>query len=124
MKMKKSVFLLFFIAAFFCFSKPLQAVEPATVTAAAPKALELAAIWSPHTISTLQSVGTGFLKIGESAASILLLPAGILQCTLGMPFGMFDDGASNFIKGLCAPFELVYQVVLLPVRIISLGTVR
>ena len=66
----------------------------------------------------------GIMKIGESAASILLLPAGILQCTLGMPFGMFDDGASNFIKGLCAPFELVYQVVLLPVRIISLGTVR
>lgn len=105
-----------------CYSA--QAVDPATVTAAAPKALELATIWSPHAASTLQSTGIGLMKIGESTVSILLLPAGILQCTLGAPFGMFDDGVDNFIKGICAPFELVYQVILLPVRIISLGTVR
>ncbi|MBR7121755.1 MAG: hypothetical protein IKC94_05895 [Lentisphaeria bacterium] len=103
---------------------PARAVDPVTVTAAAPKAFELASIWSPHAINALQSGGIGLMKIGESAVSILLLPAGILQCTLGAPFGMFSNGVDNFIKGICAPFELVYQVILLPVRIISLGTVR
>lgn len=110
--------------ALFAMMKPVAAIDPATMTAAAPKALELASIWSPHTISALQSGGVGLMKIGESTLSILLLPAGILQCTLGAPFGMFDDGVQNCIKGGCAPFELVYQVILLPVRIISLGTVR
>ena len=67
-----------------CYSA--QAVDPATVTAAAPKALELATIWSPHAASTLQSTGIGLMKIGESTVSILLLPAGILQWTLKRSF--------------------------------------
>lgn len=121
--MKKIATGVFIFFCLFCAGR-VYAVEPATVTAAAPKALELASIWSPHAISTLQSVGTGLKEIGISAVSILLLPAGILQCTLGAPFGMFSDGTQNCLKGICAPFELIYQVILLPVRIISLGSVR
>jgi hypothetical protein len=121
--MKKLIFVFSLMLAVF-FVHPVRAVDPATMTAAAPRALELAAIWSPHAASTLQSGGIGLMKIGEATVSILLLPAGILQCTLGAPFGMFDDGVDNFITGICAPFELLYQVILLPVRIISLGTVR
>ena len=120
----KKYLLLIFLLLFTAFLPSAKAVDPATVTAAAPKALELAAIWSPHTISTLQSSGIGLMKIGESTLSILLLPAGILQCTLGAPFGMFDDGVQNCITGGTAPFELIYQVILLPIRILSLGTVR
>ena len=121
--MKKLTMGIFLFCALF-FAGKVYAVEPATITAAAPKALELASIWSPHAISTLQSVGTGLMEIGKSTVSILLLPAGILQCTLGAPFGMFDDGAQNCWKGIGAPFELVYQVILLPVRIVSLGSIR
>lgn len=108
----------------FAFLPSAKAVDPATMTAAAPKALELASIWSPHTISTMQSAGIGLMEIGKSTASILLLPAGILQCTLGVPFGMLDNGVQNCISGFIAPFELIYQIVLFPVRIVSLGTVR
>lgn len=122
--MKKLGVLLVIFGAVFAFVPEAEAVDPATMTAAAPKALELAAIWSPHTISTMQSAGIGLKEMGKSTACILLLPAGLLQCTLGAPFGMFDDGVQNCISGFIAPFELVYQVVLFPVRIISLGTVR
>jgi hypothetical protein len=121
--MKKFAVGIFIFFCLFCAGK-LHAIDPATMTAAAPKALELAEIWSPHTINALQSVGIGFMEIGRSTVSILLLPAGILQCTLGAPFGYFGEGAQNCLKGICAPFELVYQVILLPVRVISLGTVR
>ena len=112
------------LAALFLLAAPASAVDPATMTAAAPKALELASIWSPHTISALQSGGIGMMKMGEAAASIFLLPLGLAQCTLGAPLGMFDDGAVNCIKGGMAPFELVYQAVLLPIRFLSLGTIR
>lgn len=121
--MKKYI-LAFFLLFFIAFIPAAKAIDPATATAAAPKALELASIWSPHAISALQSGGIGLMKIGESTLSILLLPAGILQCTLGAPFGMFDDGVQNCISGGIAPFELIYQVILLPIRILSLGTVR
>ena len=120
----KKMLLISFLGILFAVGKPALALDPATMTSAAPKALELAAIWSPHTISALQSGGIGLMKIGESVISILLLPAGVLQCTLGLPFGMFDDGVRNFIKGGKAPFELVYQTILFPIRIISLGSVK
>ena len=116
--------MIIFLAGAFAVIKPAAALDPATMTAAAPKALELAAIWSPHTIKTLQSCGTGMMNIGKSAFSIFLLPVGILQCTLGLPFGMFSDGVDNCVKGGIAPFELTYQVILLPIRIFSLGTVH
>ena len=120
----KKYFCLLFFCVIFCFAPKAEAVDPATVTAAAPKAVELAGIWSPHAINTLQSCGIGLMNIGRSAASILLLPTGLLQCTLGAPFGMFDDGVNNCIRGGCAPFELVYEVIILPVRLVSLGAVR
>ena len=94
------------------------------MVSAAPKALELAAIWSPHTINAMQSTGSGLLEIGKATLNILRLPLGILQCTAGAPFGLFDSGTQNVLQGLSAPFELIYQVILLPIRIVSLGTVR
>ena len=105
-------------------SAEVRAIDAATMASSAPKALELAAIWSPHTITALQSGGIGMMKMGEAAATIFLLPLGLAQCTAGAPFGMFDDGAENCIRGGMAPFELVYQAVLLPIRLISLGAVQ
>lgn len=121
--MKKILMIIFMIGAF-AVIKPAKALDPATMTAAAPKAMELAAIWSPHTIRALQSGGVGLMQIGKSALSIFWLPVGVLQCTLGMPFGMFDDGVANCVRGGIAPFELTYQIILLPIRIFSLGTVQ
>lgn len=120
----KKLLMIVCLGAAFAVVKPAAAVDPATMTAAAPKALELAAIWSPHTIRALQSGGVGLMQIGKATVSIFLLPVGILQCTLGMPFGMFDDGVGNCVKGGIAPFELTYQVILFPIRIFSLGAVQ
>ena len=120
----KTAIILMIVILVSVFAPKLRAVDPATMTAAAPQALELASIWSPHAINALQSGGVGLMNIGKATASILLLPAGVLQCTLGAPFGMFEDGITNCIKGSCAPFELVYEVILLPIRLVSLGAVR
>ena len=100
------------------------AVDPATMTAAAPRALELATLWSPHAINAMQSAGVGFVDIGVSTINILRLPLGLVQCTLGYPFGFGEAGMENCVRGATAPFELVFHVLLLPVRIISLGAVR
>ena len=121
--MKKVFFILVLLTAVLHIHQA-KAVEPATFTAAAPKALELAAIWSPHAANAMQSGGIGLMKIGEATVNILCLPLGVVQCTLGAPFGYWDRGVNNCIIGGYAPFQLVYQVILLPVRLISLGAVK
>ena len=122
--MKRNCFALLLLMIAALYVRQVEALEPATVTAAAPKALELAAIWSPHAANAMQSGGIGLMKIGESAVKILCLPLGAVQCTLGAPFGYFDNGVSNCIIGGNAPFQLVYQVILFPIRLISLGAVK
>ena len=104
---------------------PLQtrAIEPSTFITALPQAAQLAQTWSPQIFRAMGSTGTGLLKIGTAVFDIFRLPWGLLQSTLGAPFGFFDSGVQNMGKGLLAPCELVLQLLLLPVRIISLGTI-
>ena len=120
----KSILPVLILFSFFLWINPAKAIDPATMTSAAPKAVELAAIWSPHAANTLQSCGIGLYNIGEATLNIFYLPLGVVQCTLGAPFGYFGDGVSSLFTGLKAPFLLVYQVILLPVRLVSLGTVK
>lgn len=101
----------------------VKAFEPSSMITALPQAAQLAQTWSPQLFRTLSSTGTGLLKIGTAVFDIFRLPWGMLQSTLGAPFGFFDQGVQNMGKGLLAPCELVLQVLLLPVRIISLGTI-
>ena len=107
-------------------SMPLsvRAVDFMTMSSTAPQALDLASMWSPHAINAMQSGGLGLVKVGESALNILRLPLGVVECTLGYPFGFAEDGLNNCMAGLFAPFELVGNVMMLPVRIFSLGAVR
>ncbi|MCI5779021.1 MAG: hypothetical protein MR051_04290 [Lentisphaeria bacterium] len=102
----------------------VRAFDPMTMSSAAPQALELATLWSPHAINAMQSGGLGFVNVGQAMLNILKLPLGLLQCTLGYPFGMAESGVNNCVGGVAAPFELVYHTLLLPVRILSLGAVR
>jgi len=100
------------------------AFEPASLVSAAPQAAQLAAMWTPHTVSALSSVGQGMFKTGEAFVNIFRLPLGMLQCSFGAPFGYFYAGCDNCMRGAIAPFQFIGQTLLLPVRIISLGTVR
>lgn len=102
----------------------LRAADPVAIGTAAPQALELASLWSPHAINAMQSGGIGLVKTGEALINIFRLPLGVLQCTAGYPFGYGSDGLDNCVRGVAAPFELVFQVLMLPVRILSLGAVR
>lgn len=100
-----------------------KAVDPSTLITAAPHAAQLAKLWSPQLFRALGSTGTGLYKMGAAMLNFFRLPLGLLQCTLGAPFGFFGDGTSNVAQGLIAPCELLLQTLLLPVRIISLGTI-
>ena len=116
--------MLMLLCGFLSMPLSVRAVDFMTMSSTAPQALDLASMWSPHAINAMQSGGLGLVKVGESALNILRLPLGLVECTLGYPFGFAEDGLNNCMAGLCAPFELVGNVMLLPVRIFSLGAVR
>ena len=103
--------LLMFSAVF----SPLEVqAEPVTMVVLAPLALEAAKQLSPHAITALRSGGMQLLEICKDMGNLLRLPLGVIQATLGIPFGMLGNGLENITIGLCAPFQLLGDVLILP----------
>ena len=100
----------------FCgiFSPAKVKAEPVTMVVLAPLALEAAKMASPYAISALHSGGAQLYEIGKDCANIFLLPFGLLQATLGSPFGYFGNGMENIVLGLAAPFQLAGDILILP----------
>ncbi|MCI5779494.1 MAG: hypothetical protein MR051_06750 [Lentisphaeria bacterium] len=89
--------------------------EPVTMVLLAPVALKVAKDASPHVISGMRGAGDQMLAVAQDLGNILLLPWGVVQATAGLPFGYMDDGFGNIFAGVCAPFQLVMDVLMLPV---------
>ncbi len=100
---------------------PKAQAEPVTMVILAPLALEAAKQVSPYAISALQSGGRQLLEVGKDLGNLLRLPLGIIQVTLGLPFGMLGDGVENITIGLFAPFQLVGDVLILPLSFFGVG---
>jgi len=92
---------------------PVKA-EPVTMMVLAPVALKVANDASPYVISGMRSSGSQLLEVAKDIGNILRLPWGAVQATAGAPFGYFNDGLSNIWTGVCAPFHLVVDIILLP----------
>ena len=88
--------------------------EPVTMMVLAPVALKVANDASPYVISGMRSSGSQLLEVAKDIGNILRLPWGAVQATAGAPFGYFNDGLSNIWTGVCAPFHLVVDIILLP----------
>ena len=104
------------------FSTPkAHAIDPVTIAILAPIAIKAAQVAAPYVIRGLKSGGVGLIKVGADALKILLLPLGILQCTILAPFGGLSSGLPNIAQGAVAPFTLVMDTILLPIRFCGVG---
>ena len=95
-------------------ASPQTHAEPVTMIILAPLALKAANMASPHIIEWMTNSGAQLLTIGKDIVDIFCLPLGIVQCTAGVPFGLFSNGLGNIGAGCVAPFKLVVDVLLLP----------
>ena len=95
--------------------------EPVTMVILAPLALEAAKQASPYVITAMQNGGRQMLEIGKDMGNLLMLPLGIVQATLGIPLGLLGNGLENIVIGLCAPFQLVGDVLILPLSFFGVG---
>ncbi len=99
-----------------------EAIDPVTIAILAPLALKAAEVARPYVIRGLMSGGRQMLTMGVDILEIMLLPLGVLQATLGAPFGGFAPGLKNVVKGSIAPFKLVFHTLLLPISFFGIGT--
>ena len=106
------------IAAYFCtvVPAPAKAMDPVTIAVLAPIAIKAAKVMRPYIQRGLISGTKGLIQTGKDTLEILYLPWGVVQMTLGLPFGGLGPGISNVGRGLIAPFKVVADVLYLPLQ--------
>lgn len=86
-------------------------MDPVTIAILAPVAIEGARVASPYIIRGLASGGKHLLVMAEHTAEIFLIPWGLGQ----MLVMDYAGGFGNICQGMCAPFKLVGDVLILPI---------
>ncbi len=100
----------------------VRAMDPVTIAILAPIAIKAAEVMMPYVIQGLKNAGVHLLKMGLDLASILKLPLGLIQSTLGYPLGLFRDGLKNIIDGVLAPFQFTWHTLTFPLAIFGYAT--
>ena len=111
-------------AAWLCPAPEAKAFDPITISLLAPMAMDAANTAGPYMLQGLCSAGQLCAQIGGDLLDVFRLPLGVLELTLGLPFGLFNDGLSNCVSGIEAPFCLCWHVVILPVSLFAGGAVH
>ncbi len=96
-----------------------KAMDPVTIAILAPYALPVAEAAGKHAFKGLMAGMPALGDMGTSLLSIFLLPVGVLECTIGMPFGFFGDGIGNVWDGGVAPFKFAYSTLTWPAKSIA-----
>jgi hypothetical protein len=117
--------LIVIILAFFVFLPlPVQkagAMDPVTIAILAPVALKGARAASPYVIRGMQNAGRQMIVIGKDVTEIFCLPLGVVQTTLGAPFGFFGNGVQNIGSGVVAPFKMTWDILMLPLAMFGVS---
>ncbi len=93
-----------------------HAIDPVTIAILAPAAMRMAETAQPYVIQGMLGGARGLAQIGMAAFKILYIPWGVVECTLGLPFGGLSPGIANICEGSMAPFELVFHTIMFPAR--------
>ena len=119
MVLRQKILILLLVAGLFLpvGSVKLHAMDPVTIAILAPVAIKAAEVMMPYVIQGLKNAGAHLLKMGIDVATILKLPMGLVQSTLGAPVGMFGDGVRNMVDGVLAPFQLIWHTLMFPFAI-------
>ena len=105
------------LTGFFMNSAPeARAIDPVTIAILTPIAIKAAQVAAPYVYRALANMGKGSLRIFPDLLGIFKLPIGIGMMVFGWPFqGVAVRGAVYTVQGVCAPFQLVWHTLMIPV---------
>jgi len=91
-----------------------QAIEPITMVLLAPVALKVYEAAEPRLVRGAKYGGRKLVQMGSNIIEFFYLPLGVIQTTLGAPFGYFSNGVRNIGKGALAPCKLIINTLAFP----------
>ncbi|MBR7119901.1 MAG: hypothetical protein IKC77_06870 [Lentisphaeria bacterium] len=103
-----------------CVPNRVQAMDPVTIAILAPIAIKAAQAARPYIVRGLINLGKGFVKILKSAFGLVFLPYGLGKMMFAWPWGGFRSGFIYTLKGLIAPFKMLFHTLLLPLYMVGL----
>lgn len=114
--LRKPIFV-FMFSSMLLFAFPIpkaKAFEPVSMSVLAAIAMPYAIQAAQYTIKGLIRTAPCWMKQGMELLDILRLPLGLLEVTLGAPFGFFWMGVVDMWKGFIAPFMFLKEFLSLP----------
>ena len=97
-----------------------HAIDPVTIAILAPIALKAAEAARPYVIRGLINLAKGFVKVFKSMFGIIYLPYGLGKMMFAWPWGGFRSGFIYTVRGLIAPFKMIFHILLLPLYTVGL----
>ena len=112
MTMRKTWILLLVLL---CFAVPramprVEAMDPVTIAILTPIAIKGAQIAAPYVMRGLMSGAQHMVSMGYDLVNFFRLPLGVLQVTVGIPFGQLGNGVRNMVAGGIAPFKFIIKI--------------
>lgn len=92
-------------------------LDPVTIMILAPIALKAAAIAKPYVIRGLMNLGKHCVKMGSAMLEFMRMPVGMIQMTLGAPFGGLAPGLKNIVKGGLGLGKFIVRATMIPLAI-------
>ena len=117
--MRRNLNILFLVLALFVAFVPqtAKAMDPVTIAVLAPIAIKAAQAARPYIVRGLINLGKGFIKILKSSFGIIYLPYGMGKMMFAWPWGGFRSGFVYTLKGLFAPFKMIFHTLMLPLYV-------
>ncbi len=104
-------------AAFFVRTPEAKAMDPITIAAiAAPIVIPMVKAAMPYVLRGALNFAKGLFDVFLDMSGFFLLPLGMMEASLGAPFGLFDLGMSHLGRGAMAPLKMMWSTMLLPVK--------
>ncbi len=119
--MKKLFFFILFAIFYTGVKVPeAKAFDPVTLAILAPYAMPYAEAAGKQALKGMVNAAPAMMDVLTNMLSIFLLPLGVIEVTVGAPFGFFGDGCYNIADGVMAPFKMVYSMLTVPVKLTGL----
>ena len=100
-----------------------EAFEPISMSIVAaillPYAIQFVKAASPYVMKGAMNFSGAMVDVFVQMSGMALIPFGMLEASIGSPFGLFSHGIKHMGEGSLAPFKAMWSMMRVPVRIFT-----
>ncbi len=77
--------------------------------------------FAPFITKGIQGAGGSVMGVVTESLNVIWIPIGVVECTLGAPFGGFKTGFGHLWQGICGPFKAAGHAVSIPFKLLNVS---